>query len=79
MTSEVHLKPFRPGDAALTARAIMRLIGDGIEAHQLRVDLVKALLAAANLAGDKDEAAELRQLLEELARAGAPTPYSRQG
>jgi hypothetical protein len=62
------MNPFDAGDAKLLARAIQRLVANGIEAHQLRVDLVKGLLAAANLAGDKTEAAELRLQLEILAR-----------
>jgi hypothetical protein len=64
------MSPFDAGDAELLARAITRLVTNGVEAHQLRVDLVAALRAAAYLAGDKTEAAELGLKLELLARGG---------
>jgi hypothetical protein len=67
---EVLLKAFDRADSALVARAIMRLVADGTEAHALRCDLVKALLAAAELAGDKTEAADLRVQFEALVRRG---------
>lgn len=64
------MRPFDAADAKLLARAIQRLVANGLEAHALRLDLVQALRSAAYLAGDKTEAAELGLQLELLARAG---------
>lgn len=64
------MNEFDSGDAKLLARAIQRLVENGVEAHALRLDLVKALRSAAYLAGDKTEAAELGLQLELLARNG---------
>jgi hypothetical protein len=56
-----------PEDGALVARAIVRLIDNGREANRLRALLLLALIDAAHLAGNKDEAAQLNAELERRA------------
>lgn len=66
-------------DGRLVTRLLQRLMSGGVEVHLVRTKLLQLLSAAAHLAGDKGEAAELGAQLEQLTRAGAPSPYSRQG
>lgn len=66
-------------DGRLVTRLLQRLMSGGVEVPLLRAGLLKALVAAAHLAGDKDEAAELAAQLEQLVLERAPAPYSRQG
>lgn len=61
------VKVLSEADGKLVSRAITRLIGNGVEANRLRALLLTALIDAAHLAGDKDEAAELAAQLEQLA------------
>lgn len=56
-------------DGRLVTRLIQRLMSTGIEVPRLRALLLMALVDAAQLAGDKDEARALSGQLAELARA----------
>ncbi len=66
-------------DGRLVTRLLQRLMSGGVEVYLLRTGLLKALIGAAHLAGDKDEARELAAQLEQLVLERAPAPYSRQG
>jgi hypothetical protein len=61
-------------DYQLVTRAQERLFANGLEANRLRALLLTALVDAAQLAGDKEEARALGAQLDQLARTC--TPYS---
>lgn len=63
-------------DGRLVTRLIQRLMAGGDEVRRLRALLLTALIDAAHLAGDKDEAAELNLQLAALTRESwaPPTP-----
>jgi hypothetical protein len=53
-------------DLPLIERLEERLVFDGRETNCLRVSLLRALIEAASLAGDHDEARDLRAQLEDF-------------
>lgn len=58
-------------DGRLVTRLLQRLMSGGLEVRRLRALLLMALIDAAHLAGDHDEARKLGAQLEQLAKDSA--------